>query len=384
MARPEKPCTDFPLFPHANGHWAKKVLGRLHYFGRWDEDSKGKKALAKWNSEKDDLLAGRTPRQQRAARLSVKGLCDRFMTAKAHQRDAGDITPRTWQDYHATCTRIVAEFDKHRLVEDLAADDFESLRASLAKNANPTTLGNEVGRIRVVFKYAYDAGLIDRPVRFGPTFKKPSKRVLRKERQKKGERMFEPEDLKKILKSTDGQLKAMILLGLNCGFGNTDCGTLPLSAVDLDGGWIDFPRPKTAVERRCPLWPETVQALREAIEQRPTPKDPANSQLLFVTKYGGPWTTQATFNPITKEFRKVLDATGTYRPGRSFYTLRHVFETIAGECRDQVAVNAIMGHVDGTMAGNYRQRISDDRLRDAVEVVRKWLAPALRRRGAKK
>ena len=30
------------------------------------------------------------------------------------------------------------------------------------------------------------------------------------------------------------QLQAMIFLGINCGFGNADCGTLPLSAVDLD------------------------------------------------------------------------------------------------------------------------------------------------------
>ena len=39
---------------------------------------------------------------------------------------------------------------------------------------------------------------------------------------------------------------AMFLLGINCGFGNADCGTLPLSALDLDGCWINFPRPKTA------------------------------------------------------------------------------------------------------------------------------------------
>ena len=46
--------------------------------------------------------------------------------------------------------------------------------------------------------------------------------------------------------------------GVNCGFGNGDCASLPLSAVNLDAGWIDFPRPKTGINRRCPLWPETV------------------------------------------------------------------------------------------------------------------------------
>ena len=37
----------------------------------------------------------------------------------------------------------------------------------------------------------------------------------------------------------------MVLLGINLGYGNADVGRLPLSAVNLDTGWVDFPRPKT-------------------------------------------------------------------------------------------------------------------------------------------
>ena len=64
------------------------------------------------------------------------------------------------------------------------------------------------------------------------------------------------------------------------------------------------------------------------------------------------------------------------RPGLNFYALRHTFETIAGESMDQVAVNHIMGHVDNSMAAAYRERISDDRLRAVVEMVRGWLKAA--------
>ena len=367
--KPAKPYPDFPLFPHATGRWAKKIRGKLHYFGPWRNADA---ALAKYLDERDALHAGRTPHVGGSG-PTVRDLCNRFLSAKEAQRDASDITPATFADYLASCRIVVDAFGKTRLVDDLTSEDFEVLRASLAKRLNPTSLGNEVQRIRVAFKYGYDAGLIDKPIRFGPTFKRPAKRILRAIRQKKGPRMWEPAQLRQIIAAADQPLKAMIMLGVNCGFGNADCGTLPMSALDLRTGWVNYPRPKTAIERRCPLWPETIAEIKAAIAERPKPKQPEHANLVFVTKYGGPWAKDTNDNPITKEMRKLLDELELHRPGLGFYALRHTFETIAGESRDQVAVNHIMGHADASMAGVYRERISDERLKDVVNVVRGWL-----------
>jgi hypothetical protein len=76
--RPSKPRPDFPLFPHASGQWAKKIRGRMVYFGLWaDPDA----ALAKYLAEKDALLAGKTPRANPAA-LTVKDVANAFLNAK--------------------------------------------------------------------------------------------------------------------------------------------------------------------------------------------------------------------------------------------------------------------------------------------------------------
>jgi integrase len=78
---------------------------------------------------------------------------------------------------------------------------------------------------------------------------------------------------------------------------------------------------------------------------------------------------------VAKEFVKILKEKKLHRTGLGFYLLRHVFETIGGESKDQVAVNSIMGHADASMAATYRERISDDRLKAVTDHVHGWLFP---------
>jgi integrase len=395
--KPPKPYRDFPLTPHASGAWQKKIRGKIHYFGRWGRVIDGKlqriegdgwkEALELYKVQADDLHAGRTPRKPGDA-LTVKHLCDRFYTAKKRQVEAGEISARTFAEYDATGARLVAAFGRDRLVDDLASDDFESLRADIAKQWGPIRLGNEIQRIRTVFKYGYEAGLIDKPVRFGPQFKKPSKQVLRKHRAAGGKRLFTATEIRQLLdggtvKDENGErtvpppnsaLRAMILLGINAGFGNADCGTLPIGAVDLEAGWVTFPRPKTGIERRCPLWPQTAEALKTAIADRPAPREAGHGDLVFITKYGRPWASGGSSDAVTQEMTKLLHALKINgRRGLGFYSLRHTFRTVADATRDFPAVRLIMGHADGSIDDVYREHIDDARLRAVAEYVRTWL-----------
>jgi integrase len=370
--KPAKPYPDFPLFPHATKRWAKKIRGKLHYFGPWD-DPDG--ALASYMEQREALHSGRTPRPA-AADVTVKDAANAFLNAKKQLLDSGELSPRTFAEYKSTTDLLVSRFGKGRPVDDLGPDDFAALRAFMAKKWGPVRLGNAVQRVRSVFKYVADSGLVGRPVQFGPGFKRPAKKILRVHRAEQGRKLFTAEEVRRLIGAASKPLKAMIMLGINCGFGNSDCGNLPLSAVDLDCAVIDYPRPKTGMPRRCPLWPETVAAIRDALAGRPEIKDTKAAGLVFVTRFGTSWAKDDVSGPISKEMTKLLRRLGINgRQGLGFYTLRHTFRTVADETKDQPAVDFIMGHEVPHMSAVYRETISDARLRAVADHVRRWLFP---------
>lgn len=392
-ALPRKPRTNFPLYVHKTDRWAKKVRGKTLFFGKASTDPSGAAAEDRWNEQKDDLYAGRKPRAKDADGITLRDVCNKFLAGKRTDLDSGKLSPRTFVEYSRTTDLLIDVFGKDRAVSDLRPDDFEALYGKLAKKHGLTTLGREVTMVRSVFKYAVESDLIDRAVKFGPRFKAPSKadkRKLRANRKRdEGKRMFEAGEIRRMIDAAGPQVRAMIYLGINGGLGNTDCASLPLSALDLDRGWLDYPRVKTGIERRIPLWPETVKALRKVIAKRQPPKNAEHAGLVFLTRLGQPWVryevaekpndngtidiTGKADDAIAKATGKLLRDLGVKRPGLSFYSLRRNFETVAGGTADQVAVDAIMGHVDASMAAEYRESIENSRLQAAVNFVRAWL-----------
>jgi integrase len=379
-ARPAKPHPDFPLGYHPAGYWCKKIRGTGHYFGpRFKADDPAaaakaaEEALKEYKAQKDDLHAGKKPRPSTEA-VTVTDAANDFLDAKEELVKAGELSPRTWADYKEASELVRATFGKSRLLADVGPDDFAELRNKMTRKWGPHRVGKMIQCVRCLFKYAYDAELIAAPVRFGPGFKRPSKKVLRLNRAKQGPKLFTADEVRRLIDAAGVQMQTMILLGINCGFGNSDCGNLPLSALDLERGWVNYPRPKTGLDRRCPLWPETVEALKEVLARRKEPKDSADAGLVFVTKYGEGWAKDEADSPITKETRKLLDRLGI-EGRRNFYALRHTFRTVADEVKDQPAADHIMGHETAHMSSVYRETIGDDRLRAVSDHVRAWLFP---------
>lgn len=390
--KPAKPYPTFPLYAHPAGVWAKVIRGRTHYFGPWATPHD---ALDAYLHLRDHLHAG-LPLPASLDGTTVGELVNRFLASRRSRVATGEMTQRHYNDYLREGKLAIEQLGRSRPASSLTPTDFAKLRAAISKDKNATTVHNRIVRIRSIFKWGHLSQILTTPVNYGDEFKLPTAAARRKALRQQGVKMFTAAEIRELLKSTKSHpnLHAMIWLGINCALGNTDCSELRHSHLTFGkaGSWINFPRPKTEIDRRSPLWPETFFAIKAALQEvarkrrktKDVPDDLADR--VFVTSHGYPYVRinehGTTIDSIAMQFSRLIRDRGIHRPGLGFYALRHTFRTVADETLDFPAIDLIMGHSASdshgapfsvAMAARYRQKISDERLDRVSSHVRKWL-----------
>ena len=180
---------------------------------------------------------------------------------------------------------------------------------------------------------------------------------------KKEKPIFSVSQIQRLLEYANTQMKAMIWLGLNCGFGCTDCAELLWENLDLTAGRVHFARTKTGVARNLPLWKETIECLETVARI---------NKRVFNTKQGNRWvcvkqkqgpdgiTKLISYNGISTEFSKLIKTAGLkVAKGVGFYTLRRTAATLAARSGDPFAVQRLLGQADLKMATTYVQDVSE-------------------------
>lgn len=119
--KPSKPYPSFPLTPHNNGQWCKKIRGKVHFFGVWH---KPEAALTRYHRMAADLHDGRRPMSNTVSPdgATVKYVANCYLTAQRNRVATGEITPQWFQDCLRTAKDLVSFVDPQRLVEDLRPD----------------------------------------------------------------------------------------------------------------------------------------------------------------------------------------------------------------------------------------------------------------------
>ena len=372
--KPKRP-EGCPLFFHGNGQWARKIHGRFRYFGR-DLDA----ALKRWAAEKDHLLAGLEP-PRTDGEPSLSEIANLYL-ADVRQRMA-DGKIRADHDRHVVplLTRWVNALGKDARLSRVTPAGWAKVRRQIELSVDQTTpraattIKADCARSMAVLNWIKLKRLVVNEIHIAGAFDPPPMRELRMAKTVAGKRLWEPAELRQVIEASSVLFRPVLLLAINGALGIADIGRITRSQITARTECIDLPRNKTGVDRRIWLWPETRQAIAEAVRKRPTPARQKFDDRLLLTPKGFPWHHIRAGKPVDtgcSTLSKTIERAGMTST-RTLYDCRRSFRTIAGEVCDLEAVNFCMGHEGPGEGITYVQNVGDDRIRRVCEHVRAWL-----------
>jgi integrase len=300
--------------------------------------------------------------------------------------DAGKMSASAFMQYRRSAKRIDAvagEMPIETVAPETAQGIFERISAEHGADAARRALAH----LRTACRHAEDAGICA-PVRLG---RKMLTKLMSSERGSMKWQLYTPGQVQAILAEVDRliregdgrsvpswtQVRAMILLALNGGYGAKELAELPRAVVDLERAHIDYRRGKTGAKHIVLLWPETVDALRAVLAVR------VQDDLVFRTRQGGRWCVSEPklkqgkpgiriTDHVNERFTELVKPLGLKIRGQGFYKLKHLHCSIADRAGDPHATFTLAGHELPGSKGHY-VLVEEDRLRKVVEFIRAHL-----------
>lgn len=386
MQKPTKPYPSFPLTPHATG-WVKKIKGKVVWIaGHVSADE----ALAAWHEREASLVRAipQAVNVSRGDRMTLGEVIGLYVEARHAETSAGQITAKHFCQLRDTLADLEDAAGSSTRWADLGPAHFSEFAAGLAGMA---ASGRRKARAMVVgmVEFVAEEGWVRSKPAFGAVFKRMGQGVAVASPREdltiltRAEyrrclaavlwRLRRPYAKRRALQ----QFYAMLLLGMNGGYGAMEVAQLRGKNLRLDEAIIVGRRSKTGARHRVPLWPETVAALRVL---GPVPAE----SRVFVTAAGRPYCYGAEVRDANGDLVRVADCDtvrllwsrycvpvlDVKRPGVGFYLLRHTHRSISGGAGDEMAADVLMGHDMPGMRKVY-EHISVERLRAVAEHVRR-------------
>jgi len=349
----------FPLTLHKTGQYCKKVKGKMYYFGK-DKQY----ALERYLEQASSLHHNRNSiTKKKNSDMTLKTLSELYLQHQLAKVESDELSALHYTDQNSCLSKFVNSIGQFVKVRDISTLDLQKYRRKINKCYSSQRMNLNISVMKAMFHWAKKNDILTEI---------PNIDVISRNKTEHQQRyIFSSEEIRKFLELADAQMKAMIWLGLNCGFGCTDCAKLQWKNFDFEKNRVVFPRGKTGIMRDLPLWPETVEAIRNIPKRE--------GKLVFYTKHGRPMISErytgtgnskkySSTNMVTTKFSRLIKKVGLDVPkGTGFYTLRRTAATIAARSGDPFAVQRLLGHADLKMATRYVQDVS----KQTDEVVEK-------------
>ena len=357
----------FPLTLHPTGQYCKKIKGKIHYFG-----SDKKAALQKYLNEAARLYGLQEDVQKlQDENMTLKQLCDMYLKYQHSKLQANSLTANHYNEQIGSLKKLMAFLGQNIEINKISTLNLQNYKRKIQNShVSVSRLNLHISIMKALFHWARKNDILEHI----PNIDAVSRgKIIHHERF-----TFDYEQISKLLTAADVKMKAMIWLGLNCGFGCTDCSELKWADLDIVNARVRLPRRKTGISRDLPLWPETVEAIKKVLK---------TGKLVFYTSRGNAFMhtlvktdgngncKYSTQNTITTKFSRLIKKSGLKVPkGTGFYTLRRTAATIAARSGDPFAVQRLLGHADLQMATRYVQDVSKQTDK-VVKNSRKFMLP---------
>lgn len=202
-----RPASSPLSFHKATGQYYVTRGGRRIYLG-----ANGEEATARYHR----LALGLGPARQAVAAVPItcKELANRFLAAQQANWRARRTTLRCYRDW----LRHFLEEHGRLLASDLTVEAFAAWKLSLVERGySAESINHYLSAVRAMFAFGVDTDLIARAPRLRRVRNVPTNHDVAS-----GKPLYAPEALRSLLAAADVQMRAMVLLSLNCGFGPKD------------------------------------------------------------------------------------------------------------------------------------------------------------------
>jgi len=232
----------FPLTLHPTGQYCKKIKGKIHYFG-----TDKKQALQRYLDQATYLHGSQSLIQIASnGKMTLKELADLYLRYQHSRVLAGNLTPKHHNDQIGSLGKLMVFLGQGRKIESIATLDLQNYKRKLqSAYGSVHRLNLNINIMKAMFHWARRNDILETI----PNIDAISRgKIVHQEKF-----TFNSQQISKLLSVADVKMQAMIWLGLNCGFGCTDCGQLKWKDLDFENSRVKLARNKTGVPRNLPL-----------------------------------------------------------------------------------------------------------------------------------